>query len=362
MSVPAIDTSKIGTFSWWKQSGTTEVALADCLGILHSYNQYPEYVDGTIKIFDTGVESLTPDNYVLVNIRVRSDGYVLAWFNKELTPLTNQTVESATTTVITMSGTKCQIQNYHDSASRDIVINELSGNTLQFTSGALNGENFTIQSNTPTTITLHDKYSINIDTDVSGTAAETFRIYSSRGNLVWWGHTSGAEGDPTNQSTRLGRSIYEIWETLKGNQVGGDGAVVDYTQINYYDYEYTSAQYLYMLGYNKRQGTTQYSVDNKYWFSTIPNGRTIYDSVLNVGVKLNSGAQVLSQAKLYIDSVLYHGATYGAAASTGSATIGYFNIIYSYTPGIQKTIRQYLAVGFNYNYQYMSAAATILTD
>ena len=330
MSVPAIDTSKIGTFSWWKQSGTTEVALADCLGILHSYNQYPEYVDGTIKIFDTGSESAAPNNYNLVNVRIRSDGYILAWFNIDITA-SDQTSDSGTGYVLTDSN--CQIQNYHDSAPRAIVANELAGNMLEFTSGALSGNKYTIQSNTTSTITLHIKYGDNLNTNLATVGTDTYKIYSSRGNLVWWGHTSSAGGDPTNQSTRIGRAIYEIWETLKGNQVGGDGAVVDYTQINYYDYEYISAQYLYINGYSKHisgSGTT-----DKYFYFTVPSGRDVYSIDLNYGLDKTYST---SATYLYYDNI----AKFLAGSNQSGTTNGFVILPIYQTSGIQNVIKLYL--------------------
>ena len=327
MSVPAIDTSKIGTFSWWKQSGTTEVALADCLGILHSYNQYPEYVDGTIKIFDTGSESVTPNNYNLVNVRIRSDGYILAWFNIDITS-SDQTSDSGTGYVLTDAN--CQIQNYHDSAPRAIVVNELAGNMLEFTSGALNGNIYTIQSNTASTITLHTKYGDNSDTNLATVGTDTYKIYSSRGNLVWWGHTSSADNNPTNQSTRLGRAIYEIWEQLKGNQVGGDGAVVDYTQIRYYDYEYTDATYLYMIGNT--------SAPAKYYYFTIPIGRTVYNLIFNYGFALNGTSSNRNSMEFSFNNInkIVYTSTYGVNSN------GFVNIHNCIQiNGIQNTIYHY---------------------
>ncbi len=50
MTVPALDTSNIGTLAWLQPA--TSVQLADVLPILHSYEQFPEYVDGTMKIWD----------------------------------------------------------------------------------------------------------------------------------------------------------------------------------------------------------------------------------------------------------------------------------------------------------------------
>ena len=342
MSVPAIDTSKIATFSWWKQSGTTEVALADCLGILHSYNQYPEYVDGTIKIFDSGIESAFPNNYVLVNVRIRSDGYILAWFAQDITA-SDQTADSGSGYVLTDSN--CQIQNYHDSAPRAIVANELAGNMLEFTSGTLSGNIYTIQSNTTSTITLHTHYGNDQSTSMNAVSpGDTYKIYSSRGNLLWSVITSL----PTNQSTRLGRAIYEIWEQLKGNQVGGDGAVVDYTKVNYYDYEYTSAQYLYIVGgFEYTAGTI-----NKYYYFTIPNGRTIYNYTLtysahNANVWTTTFTLKLNYVNIYSESL------------DKNYTNGFINIdkTSNITSGIRNTIHHYLS--FN---AYFLSANIILTD
>lgn len=360
MAVPALTTTNVGIFSWYRQTGTTQVTLADCLSALHTYKQYSQHVDGTIKIFDTGAESAAPNNYNLVNVRIRQDGYILAWFARELTPLANQTIESATTTVITMSSTKCQIQNYHDSSPRNIVINELAGNVLEFTSGTLNGKKISIRSNTETTITLHDKYDDDVDTDVSGEGGETFRIYSSRGNLVWWGHTSSESGVPTDQSTRLGRALYELWETLKGNQIGGSGDPLDYNDVNYYDYEYINATSLYVFGHSAGVSGI-YQTNDKYFYFTVPSGRTTYFLAMNIGYKTNGKLYYVVYA--YLE---YNTTTMIDVGIVGTGLIeseGYLNTIVTETPGVRNTIHQYIkSAGSVGTYLYFSTGIVILTD
>ena len=341
MTVPEIDTSNIATFSWWRQEGCTEIRLADVVGYLHSYDQYPEYVDGTIKIFDSGGDSALPNNYNLVNVRIRSDGYILAWFAKTLT--TGQTADSGSGTTLTDSG--CEIENYHDAVPRAMFANELAGNMLEFTSGALNGNKYTIKSNTISTILLHVKYAEDISTSVSTvTPGDTYNISSNRGNLIWWGHDCKGVGNPTNQSTRLGRAIYQIWDQVKANQIGGDGAVVDYNDVNYYDYEYTNATHLYIVGQSK----SKYSgIANHYFYFTVPSGITVYLCCLTKG----SGHEVYN-AYNYLNGVLIN---------STSKTNGWVH--YDFTPvnSIRYKIRLYLRSTYQYTVRN-NVALVLLTN
>lgn len=78
MTVPALDTSFIGTFAYIQPA--TSIQLADALPYFLTYVQYPEYVDGVIRIWDTGSESPpNPNNYCDVYIRIRTDGWMMAF-------------------------------------------------------------------------------------------------------------------------------------------------------------------------------------------------------------------------------------------------------------------------------------------
>ena len=75
MGVPAIDTSFIGTFAYMRPA--TTIQLADVLPYFHTYQQYSEYVDGVMRIYETGGESGT---YCDVYVRIRTDGWIMAFF------------------------------------------------------------------------------------------------------------------------------------------------------------------------------------------------------------------------------------------------------------------------------------------
>jgi len=78
MTVPALDTSFIGTFAYIQPA--MSIQLADALPYFHAYQQYPEYVDGVMRIWDTGSESPAPNNYCDVYVRIRTDGWMMAFF------------------------------------------------------------------------------------------------------------------------------------------------------------------------------------------------------------------------------------------------------------------------------------------
>lgn len=320
MAVPALTTAEIATFAYWRQTGCTYVQLADVLPILHSYKQSAEYVDGTIKIFDTGSESAGANNYVLVNVRIRADGWIMAWFPRTLM---TGTADSGSGVVVTDS--VMQMTRNGQSSASAVAPNELAGYTFKPTSGPLSGKEYCIKSNTATAITLRATYGDNVSTNVATLGAATYDILQSRGNLLWWGHASGVVGNPTSQSTRLGRALYEMWETLKTNQQGGSGAVLGYADVGYWDYEYPLATHLYMFGIV----TTGAGV-NKYYYCTIPNGVVVYSATLNYGVchTLSTGG--------YIESVLKYNASAGLG---GGFTCVDQTTVFAANYGVAKTMR-----------------------
>ena len=359
MTVPALTTADIATFAYYRQTSCTYVQLADVLSIMHSYRQLGEYVDGTIKIFDTGSESASPNNYVLVNVRIRADGWIMAWF-----PRTLMTGTADSGSGVTVTDTGMEMQRNGETSAGSVAANELAGYIFKPTSGSLSGNEYTIKSNTATTITLHGKYGDDVSTNVGALTGDTYNILQSRGNLVWWGHTSSAVGDPTAQTTRLGRALYQMWEDLKGNQQGGSGAALVYSDVGYWDYEYTSAAYLYIFGYSKyaargetgRCGFQQ--IDDKYYYCTIPAGVTTYSAALNHGARveeLNCG----DYARLYIGATLKYNYT------GDNITYGFLNsdqtAVFASGYGIQKTIRS-CSMTDRLGYYYNNNAIILLTS
>ena len=331
MTVPALTTADIATFAYWRQTSCTYVQLADVLPILHSYKQLGEYVDGTIKIFDTGSESAAPNNYVLVNVRIRADGWIMAWFPRTLM---TGTADSGSGVVVT--DTAMEITRNGATMAGSILANELAGYIFKPTAGPLSDNEYTIKSNTTTAITLHDKYGDNVSTDMDTLGAATYTITQSRGNIAWWGHTSSVAGDPTSQSTRLGRALYEMWEQLKTNQQGGSGAALSYSDVGYWDYEYASATHLYIFGDSR--GTAA----EKFFYASAPSGVTVYDHVINYGAAGTTISQVYSHSDIeldfdatcYFSSHLTWSASYASAGYVNRKKIGI-------QVGVQHTYRCY---------------------
>jgi hypothetical protein len=330
MTVPALTTADIATFAYHRQTSCTYVQLADVLSILHNYHQYAEYVDGTIKIFDTGSESASPNNYVLVNVRIRADGWIMAWF-----PRTLMTGAADSGSGVVVTDNVMEIQRNGESSASAVAVNELAGYIFKPTSGPLSGNEYCIKSNTTTTITLHEKYGDDVSTDVGTLAAATYTITQSRGNLVWWGHTSNSLANPTSQSTRLGRALYEMWEQLKTNQQGGSGAALGYSDVGYWDYEHTSATHLYIFGNTAVGGATVPSTTDLYYYCTIPSGVVVYSGILNYSFhNRNAYCTVLGS----IEAVTKYSAT-------TTDTNGFVNIdetsVFSTNYGVSKTVRIY---------------------
>ena len=82
MSVPALDTSKIGLFAYIQPANS--VQLADALPYFHAYRQYTEYVDGVWRVWDTGSQSELPNNYCDVYVRLRTDGWMMAFWPRNV--------------------------------------------------------------------------------------------------------------------------------------------------------------------------------------------------------------------------------------------------------------------------------------
>ena len=249
MTVPALTTDNIGAFAWWRQDGCYSVELSDVLDYVVYYEQQPEYVDTILFQGTSGGP---------INVRIRSDGYILAWQSKELSTGIH-TINSCTPgkdTLITPDS--LDIAYYYGSNAVESN-DELIGSVIEMLSGTNSGKQYMISDSTSTTITART---------VTGSASwdilsngDTFRIYPSRANLVY--STTG---------TSLGYAIKLIWDELRTNQIGGSGdALSDYTEVNNYDYEYTNATSLHVFGRDVAQG-----LSTSYCYLTQPNGNTIY--------------------------------------------------------------------------------------
>ena len=247
MTVPALTTTNIGAFAWWRQDGCYSVELSDVLDYVVYYEQQPEYID---TILFLGV------NRGPVNVRIRSDGYILAWYSKEWSNQVHTINSQSGTGGVTITPDDLSIDYYYGSNNLE-TSNELAGSVIEMLSGTHSGKQYLILSNTATTITVHTCVgATNIYESLSN--GDTFRIYSTRGALPY-----------NSDATSLGYAIHLIWEQLKSNQIGGSGASLTFADINNYDYEYTNATSLHVFG-----STSQ--VSGHSWYMTQPNGNTIY--------------------------------------------------------------------------------------
>ena len=81
-SPPQIDTSQIGLFSYYNYGATID--LNDTRGAFYSYLQHGNYIDGVVRVWASHTLGSTSqyqgDNYVDVKVRIRGDGWILAWF------------------------------------------------------------------------------------------------------------------------------------------------------------------------------------------------------------------------------------------------------------------------------------------
>ena len=251
MTVPALTTDNIGAFAWWRQDGCYSVELSDVLDYVVYYEQQPEYID-TIVFMGIG--------YGPVNVRIRSDGYILAWQSKEWSDVlhTIQSKSGNFETVITP--TTFGVDYYYGSNSLE-TNNELAGAVIEMKSGTHSGKQYMIIESTSNTLTVHTgTSSYGYDTLSNG---DTFRIYSSRGGLIY-----------SSTGTVLAHTIKLIWDQLRGNQIGGSGnALSDYTEVNNYDYEYTNATSLHIFG---KILTTGNPTNTGSFYFTQPSGNTIY--------------------------------------------------------------------------------------
>jgi hypothetical protein len=97
--------------------------------------------------------------------------------------------------------------------------------------------------------------------------------YTNRGDLIWWGHLHTAVGNPTADSTTLGKALSLIWDQLKTNSDNPTYTFL-YTDVGYYDYEHITSTKIYIFGgHVYRSGTA--GTTEQYYYFTIPVGTTL---------------------------------------------------------------------------------------
>lgn len=253
MTVPALDTSKITIFAWWREDGCYNVELNDLLAETDYYDQYSEYFD---MVYING------NPWGPINVRVRSDGYIMAWFSEwSNSDMTASTITDSASAYSVVTPAAMDVR-YYSFAGGDLLmtLNEFAGATLEFTSGVRSGESYYIISNTATTFTLANRYEASSYHNLHDAQGDTFKIVSSTEHIAYDG-----EVNPTSK-TSLSNCMTTVWNLLKANSKGGAGGSLDYTQVNYYSYEFPLATSFHMI-----QGTEYYMLT--------PTGFTIYDII-----------------------------------------------------------------------------------
>jgi len=100
-SPPALETSQIGLLCYFQP--TSSITLANCLPALVEFTQYSNYVDGKVRVWDShNIGASSPyrgadgeseyfanysygdhgDTYEDIYVRIRSDGWMLAWLKR----------------------------------------------------------------------------------------------------------------------------------------------------------------------------------------------------------------------------------------------------------------------------------------
>ena len=271
MTVPSLDTSVIGPFCYYNVGQTID--LGSVLPAFYSYTLHDDYVDGTVRVWDstnTGASSpVNRDSYLDVKARVRADGWVLTWLER----------------------------------TQD------RGRFLWW--GYANTQ--------PTSESP----------DYGAPDSGTFN-YKADGTSI----------SPTMNTTILGRACQLL---MSAGSLPG----FDWAKLKYYDYEYTSAKRLFIFGYsNYRVWSSATVIDDKYFYVTVPSGKTVSHARLAVGLfwrQTGVSPNYNLQFKTEVD-----GNTQSNISGTGnvpmlssSPSIQIYSIGSLLSPGSQHSIRVY---------------------
>ena len=209
------NTANAGLTAYYRSAGCTAITIADVLPLLSKITVYEEeYVIGEMKIWDTGSEAAEPNNCAMCRVMVYTDGWIVAWFDKESQ---NQFTGSNFTFVDaqTLAGFGSELK----------YLDQWNGCYLKVTNSngagtddpeCPDGTIFTIRNTDSATgyIQVHKDYSSDDYHFNTGNDYDC-DVLMSNGNLVWFGHTSSSYGSPDNLANRLYRAIYEMWENLR---------------------------------------------------------------------------------------------------------------------------------------------------
>lgn len=229
-------TENAGMVAYYRAPGCTEVTIGDVLPILSKINYYEdEYVIGEMLIWDTGSQSGVPNNCAMVKVIVYNDGWICAWFDKTTQ---NQIALGAASYVnsSTLSGWGSSFE-YEDRYNNCIL--EITGSDDGHGSSdpaCPDGTLFAIQNsdyvNGRVQIYSNDAQSEHFN---SGYSYNT-NIYMTNGNIIWWNHVAYAtNGIPPNNSNRLYRCIYQIWDEIKYSSNSTNNTTTNALKVYMYD-------------------------------------------------------------------------------------------------------------------------------
>ena len=199
-----------GLTCYFRAAGCTSMTISDCLPLLSKITTYAdEYIIGEMKIFDSGSQSVEPNNNCMVRVIIYNDGWICAWFDKESQ---NQGATSSCPYVDAQTlsgfGTFCEYPDKWNGCYLEITgstdpdcpvgaifsirdTDEALGRIIVHKDCSTNGYHFNVG------------YNYNVE------------VYMSNGNLAWWSVAAGSAGTPPNLANRLYRAIYEMWENLR---------------------------------------------------------------------------------------------------------------------------------------------------
>ena len=164
-----------------------------------------------MKVWDTGSESVEPNNCAMCRVIIYNDGWMCAWFDKEAHSQDGTGLASfVDAQTLGSFGIICEYPDKYNGC--DIVVNSSSPTDTE----CPDGTTFTIRDTDEASgqIKVHKDCSPNAYHFNTG-HTYTVSIHMSNGNLVWWGVATGFAGTPPNLANRLYRAIYEMWENLR---------------------------------------------------------------------------------------------------------------------------------------------------
>ncbi len=176
---------------------------------------------------------------------------------------------------------------------------------------------------------------------------------------VWWNHSVEAVGSLPSYSTSVGRALAIVSEDGLNITDDGGAFVFDYSEMNYYDYEFPVATRLFVFGYTNLVSTA--TIVNYFFYYTPEATSTIENAVLVHGARRPTSAGNPTNATVAIDGGA--GFVQLASKSGTSWSIGWFghDVIAQTAPATQTTVNVY-QLGANSASVYSNVAVLVWTS